>query len=56
MTEVVARGLDEVLSIDGFADVTGLNDQHAYCRVSGDVSLEVGDLVSIPRNHRPDGC
>ena len=34
---LVRRGLEEMWSIDGFADVTGLNDQHAYCRVSGDV-------------------
>ena len=38
-------------SIDGFADVTGLNDQHAYCRVSGDVSLEVGDLIMFGISH-----
>ena len=45
------RGPEEMWSIDGFADVTGLNDQHAYCRVSGDVSLEVGDLVMFGISH-----
>ncbi|HEX5902932.1 MAG TPA: hypothetical protein VF028_07450 [Actinomycetota bacterium] len=48
---LVRRGLEEMLSIGGFVDVTGLNDQHAYCRVSGDVSLEVGDLVMFGISH-----
>jgi D-serine deaminase-like pyridoxal phosphate-dependent protein len=48
---LVRRGLEEMLSIDGFVEVTGLNDQHAYCRVSGDVSLEVGDLVMFGISH-----
>ena len=47
----VRRGLEEVMTVDGFADVTGLNDQHAFCRVSGDLSLEVGDLVMFGISH-----
>ena len=47
----VRRGLEEMLSINGFVEVTGLNDQHAYCRVAADVSLEVGDLVMFGISH-----
>jgi D-serine deaminase-like pyridoxal phosphate-dependent protein len=31
--------------------VTDLNDQHAYCRARGDLSLDVGDLVGCGISH-----
>lgn len=31
--------------------VTALNDQHAYCRVPGDLPLDVGDLVACGISH-----
>jgi D-serine deaminase-like pyridoxal phosphate-dependent protein len=37
--------------IDGHLEVVRLNDQHAYCRSSGERSLAVGDLVMCGISH-----
>ena len=38
-------------AIEGHVVVTGLNDQHAFCRVDEGVSLRVGDLVRCGISH-----
>jgi D-serine deaminase-like pyridoxal phosphate-dependent protein len=38
-------------SIEDRVVVTALNDQHAFCRVDGDVTLQVGDVVACGISH-----
>jgi len=33
------------------AEVTGLNDQHAYVRIPGEETLEVGDMLGCGISH-----
>jgi D-serine deaminase-like pyridoxal phosphate-dependent protein len=48
---LVRRPDGSVEPIDGRAEIVRLNDQHAYCRTSGDVSLRGGDLVMCGVSH-----
>jgi D-serine deaminase-like pyridoxal phosphate-dependent protein len=47
---VRARSGDTV-TLAGELEIFDLNDQHAFCRVSGGVRLEVGDLVGCGISH-----
>jgi D-serine deaminase-like pyridoxal phosphate-dependent protein len=47
---VRARSGDTV-RVAGELEIFDLNDQHAFCRVSGEVRLEVGDLVGCGISH-----
>jgi D-serine deaminase-like pyridoxal phosphate-dependent protein len=38
-------------SIEDRVVVTALNDQHAFCRVGGDMTLQVGDVVACGISH-----
>lgn len=38
-------------SVEGRLVVTGLDDQHAYCRVQADLGIDVGDLVASGISH-----
>ena len=48
---VLARTGDGERSLEGRVEVVELNDQHAYCRLSDDVSLAPGDLVMLGISH-----
>jgi D-serine deaminase-like pyridoxal phosphate-dependent protein len=48
---IVRRPDASVEPIDGLAEIIRLNDQHAYCRTSGDVSLRGGDLMMCGISH-----
>jgi D-serine deaminase-like pyridoxal phosphate-dependent protein len=48
---LVRRPDASVEPIDGLAEIIRLNDQHAYCRTSGEVSLRGGDLMMCGISH-----
>lgn len=48
---VVRTGSGTTKPVDGALVVTGLNDQHAFCRVLPELRLGVGDLVGAGISH-----
>jgi D-serine deaminase-like pyridoxal phosphate-dependent protein len=47
----VVRGNGAAEAIDGRVRITALNDQHAFCRLTSEADLEVGDLVRCGISH-----
>lgn len=41
----------EAIDVSGRLEVTGLNDQHAFCRVAPDLAVAVGDVVASGISH-----